>query len=136
MQLFHSKIDLWLLSITVLSIVISLVAAYITVMQAGVVNMFIAFTIVMLGAGLPIWLFAGTRYIVTDELLRVECGPFSWSIPLSSISSVTATRNPLSSPALSLDRLELKYENGKSILVSPSEKSAFLAAIGHPEVNL
>ncbi|MCU7856703.1 MAG: PH domain-containing protein [Candidatus Thiodiazotropha sp. (ex Lucinoma borealis)] len=93
----------------------------------------IILAVVLLGTGLPIWLFVSTKYIVTEELLRIKSGPFSWSIPLSSISSVSETRNPLSSPALSLDRLELKYRDGKTILISPANKAKFRAAIGHPE---
>lgn len=133
MKVFKSKIDLWLLITLGLSSVVSLVAAYSAVRQPGTANILIAMVILLVGAGLPVWLFSQTKYIVAQETLRVRCGPFSWSIPVSEISSVTATRNPLSSPALSLDRLALDYGKGKTILVSPSDKSGFRAAIGHPE---
>jgi hypothetical protein len=130
---FKSKIDLWLLLITFFSIAVSVAAAYATVKQSGTVNIVIAAVILLLGVGMPAWLFAGTKYVVSGEMLRVRCGPFSWSISVSDISSVSDTRNPLSSPALSLDRLELRYADGKSIMLSPSNKQAFREAIGHPE---
>jgi hypothetical protein len=43
---------------------------------------------------------------------------------------VEETRNPLSSPALSLDRLKITYGNGKRIMISPADKIGFLKAIG------
>ncbi len=73
-----------------------------------------------------IWLLAGTRYTLTDSDLRVRCGPFRWRVALAEILSVTPTRNPLSSPAPSLDRLCIEYGSGKSIMISPKDKEAFL----------
>ncbi len=130
MEIFKSKIDGWLLAILIFAIVVSLVSAFAAAKQT---NMIVTANTLILGAGLPLWLLIGTQYIVSAQQLKVRCGPFSWSIPLSSITSVSNTRNPLSSPALSLDRLEIKYGNGKSVMVSPAEKAAFREAIGHPE---
>jgi hypothetical protein len=42
------------------------------------------------------------------------------------IRTVTPTRNPLSSPALSLDRLRIDYGRGRRIMVSPRDPGAFL----------
>ncbi|MFK8043151.1 PH domain-containing protein [Congregibacter sp.] len=133
MIVFKSKIDLWLLLTLFFSIAVSIATAYVTFKQSGTVNIVIAVIILVFGGGLPAWLFSGTKYVVSDDNLRVSCGPFSWSIPVSEITSVSETRNPLSSPALSLDRLELSYTHGKSIMLSPSDKQAFREAIGHPE---
>lgn len=133
MIVFKSKIDRWLLLILLFSIAVSVAAAYASFKESGTVNTAIAAVILVLGGCLPAWLFLDTKYVVSGDELRVSCGPFSWSIPVSEITSVSETRNPLSSPALSLDRLELRYANGKSILLSPSDKQAFRAAIGHPD---
>jgi hypothetical protein len=67
-----------------------------------------------------------TRYTLTESELRIVSGPFRWRIPLQEIRSVTPTRNPLSSPALSLDRLRIEYGNGNWIMVSPRDKERFL----------
>lgn len=133
MEVFKSKIDWWLLVILVFAIAVSLISAYATVKQAGTSNTIIGVLLALVGAGLPLWLLLTTKYIVASQLLTISSGPFSWVVPLSSISSVTETRNPLSSPALSLDRLAIKYENGKTVMVSPADKAAFRTAIGHPE---
>ena len=78
------------------------------------------------------WLFASTDYRVSDGECLVRSGPFRWRIPLDDIEAVRATRNPLSSPALSLDRLEIRYAGGRKIMISPLDRAGFLAAIGWP----
>jgi hypothetical protein len=74
-------------------------------------------------------MLVGTHYTVDGDTLRVACGPFRWKVPIDSIESVEATRNPLSSPALSLDRLRIRYGK-RRIIISPADKSGFLKAIG------
>lgn len=41
------------------------------------------------------------------------------------IKTIRPTRNPLSSPAMSLDRLELQFKNGEKIMISPKDKVGF-----------
>ncbi|MBE9029018.1 PH domain-containing protein [filamentous cyanobacterium LEGE 11480] len=134
MQTFHSKIDNWLLVILALLIITSILGVYISLTQGQTISYLAAVGMLLLGVGMPIWIGLSTQYVVTDRELRVQSGPFRWIVPLSTIASVQATHNPLSGPALSLDRLEIKYGNGRprSIIVSPANKSAFLSAIGQP----
>jgi hypothetical protein len=134
MQEFKSKIDNWLLFILISTIILSLYCAFFAALDGRMFNYVLAILIVMVGAGLPLWLLVSTRYMVSARTLEVFSGPFSWSIVLSSISSVQETRNPLSSPALSLDRLQIEYGGGKTILISPVNKSEFRDAIGHPKI--
>ena len=58
-------------------------------------------------AALCLWMLYGTYYELTEESLIAQCGPFGSTIPLSRIQAVKATRNPLASRALSLDRLHI-----------------------------
>lgn len=129
MQIFRSKVDLWLGCVLLLSIALCLGISAMLVMQMEAVSVCIAVFIASLGAGLPLWILLGTHYTVDTDKLRVQSGPFSWTFPLSDIHRVQETRNPLSGPALSLDRLQIDYQPGKSILVSPKDKHAFLQAI-------
>ena len=71
-----------------------------------------------------------TYYSVDKNVLRIVSGPFRWIVPLDQITSVTVSRNPLSSPALSLDRLMIRYGKRRKIMVSPADKHGFLRAIG------
>jgi len=51
-----------------------------------------------------------------------------WGSVVVSLAAMTAPRNPLSSPALSLDRLEIVY-GSRRIPISPEEKQRFLAEL-------
>lgn len=73
------------------------------------------------------WLLYGTYYVLDRGTLRIRCGPFRWRVPLAAIDEVRRTRNPLSAPACSLDRLHIKYRGSiLGTLVSPLEREAFL----------
>lgn len=71
-----------------------------------------------------------TDYTIDGDHLRIRCGIFRYApIEISSITRITETRNPLSSPALSLDRLDIRYGNRRQVMISPKEKAAFIEAI-------
>ena len=80
-------------------------------------------------------MLVGTHYTVDENALRIACGPFRWTVPIDAIKSVEATRNPLSSPALSLDRLQIDYGK-RRIMVSPADKNGFLQAIGQDPADV
>lgn len=70
------------------------------------------------------------RYVVEGENLTVFYGFFfKKTIPVSSITSIQPTHNALSSPALSLRRLSIRYNKYDEILVSPEDPEAFVAAL-------
>ena len=83
----------------------------------------------LLPAALPLWLLPTTHYTITDTHLRIRCGPLRWNVPLADVRAVGPTRNPLSSPALSLDRLRIDYSNSLAVMVSPDDKDGFLSAL-------
>lgn len=61
--------------------------------------------------------------------LYIRSGPFRWTISISEIISITPTRNPLSGPELSLDRLRIDYDPGTRVMVSPPDRSEFLRQV-------
>lgn len=127
---FRSAIDTWFYLVVIAAAAI-VIAALLPVMETGSPGVMAAAVVsAVVAIGLPLWLLASTRYTVTHELLIVRSGPFRWHIPRSEISEIQPSRSFLSSPALSLDRLEIKYGAGKSILVSPADKEAFIRALG------
>src|SRR3546814_20706099 len=89
----------------------------------------VAALIAIVGLGLPLWLLLSTRYVLGQGQLRVLSGPFTWSVPLATLTALTPTSSPLSSPALSLDRLRIAYAVGNSILISPPNKKHLVKAI-------
>jgi hypothetical protein len=68
------------------------------------------------------------RYGMSDRELVVRHGLVRQRIRLADITEVKRTRSPLSSPALSLDRLAVKFGEGmfRSVMISPLEREAFL----------
>lgn len=86
---------------------------------------------------LIIALMTSTRYKIDGNLLRIYVLVFQYRpIDISAITQIKETNNPLSAPAASLDRLELKHGT-KSILVSPKDKQGFIASLQriNPNIN-
>ena len=134
LQKFKSKVDRWIQLMLITAIVADIVVLVMIALRPGeplatTMTMLLCIaSVVLIGS-----LMLGTYYTVDKGVLRVVCGPFRWRIAIKDIISVTPSRNPLSSPALSLDRLLIRYGKGRRILVSPDDKRAFLRAVGHDE---
>ena len=98
-------------------------------MQRAPGDAWLAIFFASMGAVLPVWVFVDTRYVIGEGMLLIRSGPFRWRIPLNQIRQIVPARNALSSPALSLDRLRIEYDAGRSRMVSPLDQQGFLAAI-------
>ncbi len=75
------------------------------------------------------WLLVSTSYEVDGGSLRVRSGPFFWRIPLQQIFAVCESDSMRSGPALSMDRLEIRFGNDRCVLISPRDKAAFLQVL-------
>lgn len=124
MLTFPSKIDTWLGVILIGSALACAMTAGYMLSQSGRLEFAAALT-VLLGSVLPIWLMLTTNYTLTNSELVVRSGPFRWRVPIDQIRDVRPTRNPLSSPALSLDRIRIDYGR-RAIMISPRDKERFL----------
>jgi hypothetical protein len=123
---FRSKVDWWLGAILLISAAASAIAVVITAIANSPLVALAVSPLLLLSVGLPVWLLLATRYTFNGADLDVRCGPFSWRVPLREVRAVTATRDPLSSPALSLDRLRIDFGRTNSIMISPEDKEGFL----------
>jgi hypothetical protein len=90
---------------------------------------------IAVGCGAMLWVlivYAGVlfplRYGIGNGYLTIRYGICRQRVPLELIRAVSPTRNPLSSPALSLDRLHVRFGDGffKAVLISPAEREEFL----------
>ncbi len=128
---FKSKVDRWLFLLLVASIVIDIAAMlFIAVSVRDPLIAGVSIIVLLATAVLIVWILVGTHYTVDKEILRIVSGPLRFKVRLVDINFVTATRNPLSSPALSLDRLLINYGNNRKVMVSPGDKRRFMKAIG------
>lgn len=127
---FSSKIDGWLIPIMVLSVgglFVALIAVLIDEAPWPIRALVGAVTIIV--TMLVFAIFRNTAYTIDDDTLRIVSGPFKWIIPVADIKNITPSRNPLSSPALSIDRLKITYSERKFVFVSPEDKAGFISAI-------
>ena len=129
---FRSKVDAWIALLLVASAGVSVAAAARAAADASGAGL-IGLAMLLLGAGLPLWVLASTRYTVDGKSLRIRSGPFRWQIPLADIRTVSPTRSLLSAPALSLDRLRIDHGRARVLMVSPTNEAAFLHAIGQAD---
>ena len=129
---FRSKIDTWLLFVLFVAMGVDIAAiARIALHPADPLRTTAAILVGIAALLLILSVMLNTHYTVDRGTLRVVSGPFRWTIPIDRITSVEASRKPWSSPAMSLDRLDIRYGNRRRILVSPADKPGFLQAIGH-----
>jgi hypothetical protein len=78
---------------------------------------------------ISIWVLFSTFYVVEPDALYIRSGPFRWVVKYESIRSVKPSRVPLSGPALSFDRLELRYSGYNVLYISPSNRGGFIDAL-------
>lgn len=84
-------------------------------------------------------LFMTTSYTIDGHTIQIKSGLFfNKSLKIDSIRKIVETRNPISSPALSLDRIELIYNQYDSVLISPIDKMSFIKALADvkPEIEV
>ncbi|WP_396192331.1 PH domain-containing protein [Flavobacterium sp.] len=119
MKIFKSKIDWWFGLILVYPIFLSITALlegeWIGLLGlAGVV-------------GFILVLSKTTQYIINENQLLVKS---TWivneRIDISKITKIEKSNSILSSPALSLDRLLVRYNKYDEVLISPKEKKEFI----------
>src|SRR5688572_26563805 len=126
---FPSKRDAWLSIVLWAASTSCVVAAIVNVMRRDSSVEDVVVLIALCGvAGLILWVLYGTHYRFSGETLDIRSGPFRFRVPLREVVSVEPSRNPLSGPACSLDRLLIRYGH-RQILVSPEDRSGFLDAL-------
>lgn len=130
MERFPSKRDGWLLGILVTVLGIALVSLFASLLAPeSPPGLWSVVGILLAASAFVAWIWTGTEYLLSETEILVRSGPFRWRIPMADIHEIRPTKNPLSSPALSLDRLEIRYGKGNILLISPQDKSRFLRSL-------
>ncbi len=123
---YPSKIDWWLGIVLAIAPLVSIAGVGVSIAAGSGTAVALGGTaflaLIYLGLVLPM------RYGISDEAIVVRHGMVRQRIPLKDIVEVHPTRSPLSSPALSLDRLHIRFGEGffKSAMISPADKQGFL----------
>ncbi len=127
---FPSKVDAWIAALMIVPLGISAVVMG-SALRANppLPAVLILVGVEVLVLALIVGTVRSTRYEVTDREVIVRSPPFRWRIEIESIESIRPSRSPASSPALSLDRLEIRYSGDRRMLISPRDREGFLAAV-------
>lgn len=123
MKKYPSKIDTWFIGLMVASLGIPLILS----VWEGDWWALLIMVITTLFVGN---IFLSTHYTINGENLMIKSGIIiSKTIKIKDIYRIEKTNSILSSPALSLDRIEIFYGNQNSIIISPKEKSDFITEL-------
>ncbi|MFI1771566.1 PH domain-containing protein [Thalassobellus citreus] len=77
--------------------------------------------------GFVLHLFLNTKYTIVNSVLKIKSGfLYNKDLDIHSIKSIRSSNSLMSSPAASLDRIELHYGKYASVIISPKEKSNFI----------
>lgn len=135
---YPSKRDVWIVALLLIGVAGAVVAAVdvwfspLPIVQKSLLLGFLVAT-----ATLIVWVLGTTSYTLTLTELRIRCGPMRTRVPLETIEEIAPSSSPLSSPALSLDRLHVKYRGSKmGVRISPLDTSGFLAAVAERDASL
>jgi hypothetical protein len=128
---FRSKVDWWL-GVILVALPLIEIGAFVAALRSGEREGIVA---ALVGIGIVTAIYAlliiPIRYGLSREELIVRFGVVRSRIRLADILEVYPTHNPLSSPALSLDRLAIRTKAGPFglSLVSPSQREEFLTEL-------
>lgn len=127
---FTSKIDLWLAFLILgSSLLLILVPVWEWIYNDSSIRRILFISLLTIpGAILLLVIFFNIKYSFSEDELFVKNGFSTQSIPLKDITHIIPTNSMLSAPALSLDRIEIRYEGG-NIVISPKDKEGFYRAI-------
>jgi hypothetical protein len=127
---FNSKVDLWIL-ILLLTAVAACLWGVAKIWDADSAVLWPLAILLAIGILMPLWIIVSLKYFLSDDRLRIRCGPFHWQIPIRDITAVTPTSDARSSPAMSLDRLLIEHGGHSRLMISPEPRQEFLRQLEH-----
>ena len=121
---FRSKVDAWLIAVIAAAVLFTAAQGFLlweTSPEGSVISLSVAALVgaIFIAVGVP------CRYTLESDYLHIRSGFIQQRIPYKDITGVEPSRNPLSAPALSLQRVKVSYK-GWFQLVSPLERDRFI----------
>jgi len=125
---YKTKIDWWIPIVLTLPPIAAVSVTLSAILAGNREEIIIGIGAILFVSLLYFGLIIPIRYGLDAKELIVQAGLCRFRIPLSEIEEVYPTHNPLSSPAMSLDRLGVRFGKGlfKRVLISPAEREEFL----------
>ena len=124
---YKSNVDLWIAIILILVVVLGIFSIILSIFFGTSVNESIGLGISGILMILSVIIFLPVNYTLLESQLLIRFGLFRHRINYQDIKSVKKTFNLLSSPALSLKRIEIQYSKGIGFtLISPNDIESFV----------
>ena len=124
---YKSNVDLWIAIILILVVVLGVFSIILSIFFGTSVNESIGLGITGIVMILSVLIFLPVNYTLLESQLLIRFGLFRHRINYQDIKSVKKTFNLLSSPALSLKRIEIQYSKGIGFtLISPNDIESFV----------
>lgn len=125
---YRSKVDAWLVPVLCLPPLAAVAACVLSAAAGSRAGVVIGVVTAVGVAAVYLGLVFPMRYGIDGDHLVVRFGLCRRRIPLAAIDEVRPTSNPLASPALSLDRLAIRFGDGPlhTLLISPADRPRFL----------
>lgn len=120
-RVFKAKISWWIFAPIILLTSASVILQWRTTLLGGIFS--------LMALVFVLHILVSTTYTITPEQVVVRCSFLRWDIPAQRITRITETHNPLSSPAPSLDRLNISYNKYDELMISPRDKQEFIAVL-------
>ena len=119
MKIYKSKIDWWFGLVLIYPIFLS-VKSIICGQWIGIAGLFFVIGLILL-------ISKTTQYIINYNALIVKSfWIINCKIEISKITTIEKSKSIISSPALSLDRLRIRYNKYDEVLISPKERIEFI----------
>ncbi|MFT6826834.1 MAG: hypothetical protein ACI9Z3_001222 [Roseivirga sp.] len=132
MKTFKAKVSYGLLIPIILLIIVEI--TWLFAKPQINTNAFLTIAILLATVALILILFLKTVYTINgDKLIIKSSFLYSKQIDIHAIKTIRKSRDLTSSPAPSLDRLEISYGKLDSILISPLRKRTFVTSL--KEIN-
>jgi len=125
---YKSKVDWWLVPLLAIPPVVASVVATASATTDDPIQMAWGFGTLLFVTGIYVGLVFPMRYGISGDRLIVRFGVCRQHVLFQDILEVRPTHNPLSSPALSLDRLHIQFGSGifKAVMISPTPRERFM----------
>lgn len=139
MKVYKSKVDHWLWILIVVCMLMCIFAPIISEPSINATELLTLLLSTILPSLIIVNVYTDTHYTIYEDkyILRVKSGFLVNSkYDINRITRIRNTRTWLSSPALSMDRIEITIGKRNKVVISPENKAEFVADLQSLNPNI
>lgn len=80
-------------------------------------------------SGFFLWMWLGTYYVISHDVLIAKWGPMRWKVPIKDILFIRLNQKTIGGtwkPTLSWDCIEIRYKKYRAIFITPDKQENFI----------